>query len=168
MKKRRVISDYVNSFLLAETVNRCPLCGRFEGTVDTFTNHHINHDSSVSEYWNLIRICRTCHGDLTKNRQDGKRERKVRQIKKDLFRRLVGDGSYQVLIMANKYGITGTLPSLGMSLLQLELVTIKYSNPLSVGSAKHPTITDFEITPKGREFIDQLKIETDLPDLPLH
>ena len=70
--------------------------------------------------------------------------------------------------MANKYGITGTLPSLGMSLLQLELVTIKYSNPLSVGSAKHPTITDFEITPKGREFIDQLKIETDLPDLPLH
>ena len=106
--------------------------------------------------------------DLTKNRQEGRRERKVRQIKKDLFRRLIGDASYQVLIMANKYGITGTLPSLGMSLLHLGLVTIKYSNPLSVGSAKHPTITDFEITPKGREFIERIKIETDLPDLPVH
>ena len=167
MTKRTVISDYVNSLLLAEIINRCPLCGRFEGTIDTFTNHHINHDSSASEYWNLIRICKICHGDLTKHRQDGHRERKVRQIKKDLFRRLVGDASYQVLIMANKYGITGTLPALGISLLRLELVTVKYSNPFSVGSAKHPTITDFEITPKGRAFMEQLKIETDAPDLPL-
>ncbi|MEK7657536.1 MAG: hypothetical protein AAB412_07240 [Elusimicrobiota bacterium] len=91
----------------------------------------------------------------------------MRQIKKDLFRRLVGDASYQTLIMANKFGITGTLPSLGMSLLKLGLVAVKNNNPLSVGNCKHPTITDFEITIDGKEFIRELRIETDVPDLPM-
>ena len=68
--------------------------------------------------------------------------------------------------LADMLSLSQSAKYLGMSLLRLELVTIKYSNPSSIGSAKHPTITDFEITPKGREFIEQLKIETDVPDLP--
>lgn len=165
MTKRNTISDYVRSLLKSETVNRCPLCGSFEGTTEEFDNHHINHDSSVSEYWNLIRLCRACHDDLTKYKQDGTRERRVRQVKKDLFRSFVGDASYQALIMANAYGTTSTLPSLGMSLLRLELVCVKNRNPLTVGVAPHPTITDFEITDNGRELIKQLNIETDIPKI---
>ena len=166
MGKRNAISDYVNSLLRAETVNRCPLCGQFEGTTDKFDNHHINHDPSVSEYWNLIRLCRPCHEELTKFRQDGTRERRVRQVKKDLFRHLVGDASFQVLIMANGYGVSSTLPSLAMSLLRLDLVRVKHSNPMTVGTAKHSTIVDLEITDAGREIIRQLNIETDVPKLP--
>ena len=166
MGNRNVISDYVNSLLSAETVNRCPLCGQFEGTTDQFDNHHINHDSSVSKYWNLIRLCRSCHEELTKYRQDGTRERRVRQVKKDLFRHLIGDSSYQVLIMANGYGITSTLPSLAISLLRLEFVKVKNSNPMTVGTAKHSTIVDLEITDAGREIIQQLNIETNVPKLP--
>lgn len=165
MGRRKGISDYVNSLLLAETINRCPLCGRFEGTTDKFDSHHINHDPSVSKYWNLIRLCRPCHDDLTKFRQDGARERRVRQVKKDLFRHLVGDASFQVLIMANEYGVTSTLPSLAMSLLRLELVRVKRSNPMTVGVAKHSTIVDVEIVDAGREIIEQLKIETNVPKL---
>ena len=163
MGNRSVISDYVNSLLKAESVNRCPLCGQFEGTTEKFDSHHINHDSSVSEYWNLIRLCRSCHEQLTKYRQDGIRERRVRQVKKDLFRHLIGDSSYQVLVMANAYGITSTLPSLGMSLLRLGFVKVKHSNPMTVGTAKHSTIVDLEITDAGREIIRQLNIETDVP-----
>jgi len=165
MGNRSAISDYVNSLLMAETVNRCPLCGQFEGTTEKFDNHHINHDHFVSEYWNLIRLCRACHDELTKYRQDGTRERRVRQVKKDLFRHLIGDSSYQVLIMANGYGVTSTLPSLAISLLRLGFVEVKHSNPMTVGTAKHSTIIDLGITDAGREIIRQLNIETDVPKL---
>lgn len=165
MTNRSVISDYVSSLLKAESVNRCPLCGQFEGTTEKFDNHHINHDPTVSEYWNLIRLCRSCHDELTKFRQDGTRERRVRQVKKDLFRHLIGDSSYQVLVMANVHGVTSTLPSLAMSLLRLGFVKLKHTNPLTVGTAKHSTIVDVEITVAGREIIKQLNIETDVPKL---
>jgi len=167
MSQRKIISDYIESLLKAEIINRCPLCGRFEGTSDKFTNHHINFDNSISEYWNLIRICRKCHDDITKNKEDGKRLRKIKQIKKDLFRRFIGDASFQVLLMANHHKVTSTLPCLAMSLLKLELVQINYNNPLTVGSAKHPTITDLKITSKGKEFIKELNISEDIIDIPL-
>lgn len=166
MSKRKVISDYIESLLKAEIVNRCPLCGKFEGTLDKFTNHHIRFDNSISEYWNLIRICWECHEDINKHKADGKRLRKIKQIKKDLFRRFIGDASYQVLLMANHYKVTSTLPCLAMSLLNLELIQINMKNPLHVGSANHPTITDFSITTKGREFIEQLNIREKVTDIP--
>lgn len=167
MEKRKAISDYIESLLKAEIVNRCPLCGAFEKTQENFTNHHINFDRSVSEYWNLLRICIECHQDLEKNKEDGKRLRKVKQIKKDLFRRFIGDASYQVLLMANHYEITSTLPCLAMSLLKLELVKVNLSNPFTAGGASHPTITDFAITSKGRDFIKQLNINAEVIDIPL-
>jgi hypothetical protein len=167
MKKRKIISDYIESLLKAEIVNRCPLCGKFERTIENFTNHHINFDSSVSEYWNLIRICWDCHEDLNSHKEDGKRLRKIKQIKKDLFRRFIGDASYQVLLMASHYKVTSTLPCLAMSLLKLELVQIHLCNPFTAGGANHPTITDFAITPKGKEFIKQLNINEKVTDIPL-
>jgi len=167
MKKRKIISDYIESLLNAEVVNRCPLCGKFEGTKDSFTNHHINFDSSISEYWNLIRICWDCHSDINDHKEDGKRLRKIKQIKKDLFRRFIGDASYQVLLMANHYQVTSTLPCLAMSLLKLELVKINFNNPFTVGGANHPTITDFAITSKGKEFIEQLNINEEITNIPL-
>ena len=167
MEKRKVISDYIESLLKAEIINRCPLCGKFEGTLDKFTNHHINFDRSISEYWNLIRICWKCHENINNHKEDGKRLRKIKQIKKDLFRRFIGDASYQVLLMANHYKATSTLPCLAMSLLKLELVQITLKNPLHVGSANHPTITDFAITPKGIEFIKHLNINELVTDIPI-
>ena len=167
MKKRKAISDYMESLLKAEIVNRCPLCGKFEETIENFTNHHINFDRSVSEYWNLIRICSDCHKVLEKNKEDGKRLRKVKQIKKDLFRRFIGDASYQVLLMANHYKVTSTLPCLAMSLLKLKLVKVNLNNPLTAGGANHPTITDFAITSEGKEFIKQLNINEEVTDIPL-
>lgn len=53
-----------------------------------------------------------------------------------------------------------------MSLLNLELIQINMKNPLHVGSANHPTITDFSITTKGREFIEQLNIREKVTDIP--
>ena len=150
---------------MSEIVNRCPICGKFEGTTDKFTNHHINFDSSVSEYWNLIRICWECHEITNKHKEDGNRLRKIKQIKKDLFRRFIGDASYQVLLMANHYGVTSTLPCIAMSLLKLELVRVNFNNPFTAGGAKHPTITDYEITQKGKEFIKQLNINETVPDI---
>ena len=107
-----------------------------------------------------------CHEEINKNRQDGTRLRKVKQIKGDLFRRLVGDASFQVLLMANRYKITSTLPCLAMSLLKLELVEVNFSNPFTAGGAKHPTITDVKITSKGQEFIQQLNINEMVIDIP--
>ena len=167
MKKRNVISDYIESLLKAEIVNRCPVCGKFEGTIEKFTNHHINFDSSVLEYWNLIRICWECHEDINKHKEDGKRLRRVKQIKKYLFRRFIGDASYQVLLMANHYKVTSTFPCLAMSLLELELIRIESNNSMHVGSANHPTITDFSITAKGREFIQQLNINEKITNIPM-
>jgi hypothetical protein len=166
MSKRKTISDYTESLLKSEITNRCPLCGKFEGTTEKFTNHHIDFDNSISEYWNLIRICWDCHEDINKNKEDGKRLRKIKQVKKDLFRRLIGDASYQVLLMANHYKVTSTIPCLAMSLLNLELIEIKKSNPMHVGSADHPTITDFSITTKGREFIQHININEKITDIP--
>ncbi len=166
MAKRKTISDYTESLLKAEITNKCPLCGKFEGTIDKFTNHHINFDNSVSEYWNLIRICWDCHEDINKHREDGKKLRKIRQVKKDLFRKFIGDASYQVLLMANHYKATSTLPCLAMSLLKLELIEIKKRNAMHVGTADHPTITDFSITPKGRDFIEKMNINEKVTDIP--
>ena len=124
-------------------------------------------DSSVSEYWNLIRICWECHEDINEHREDGKKLRKIKQIKKDLFRKLIGDASYQVLLMANHYKVTSTLPCLAMSLLKLQLIEINSTNPLHVGGANHPTITDFAITPKGKEFIEELNLYEMVMDIPM-
>ena len=165
MNKRKIISDYIESLLKSEIVNRCPICGKLEGTSDNFTNHHINFDNSISEYWNLIRICWKCHDKINKHKEDGKKLRKIKQIKKNLFRRFIGDASYQVLLMANHYKITSTLPCLAMSLLNLDLVKINKKNPLTVGTANHPTITDFSITQKGKEFIKQLNINEKVIDI---
>ena len=80
MSKRKVISDYIESLLKSEIVNRCPICGKLEGTLDNFTNHHINFNSSISEYWNLIRLCWECHEEINKYKEDGKRLRKIKLI----------------------------------------------------------------------------------------
>lgn len=82
---RAVVSDRIASLLIEEVSNICPLCGKFERTGEEMTNHHINHDPSISEYWNLMRICKTCHADLTKHKTDGTREKRVKLKKKENF-----------------------------------------------------------------------------------
>jgi len=163
VKKRRVVSSYTESLLKAEIVNRCPVCGSFEETRAPFTNHHIDGDPAVSDYWNLIRICWSCHERINKQAEDGTKLRKIRQLKKDLFRRLVGDASYQVLLMANKHTVTSTIPCLAITLLKLGLVDVASANPMTIGTANHPTIMDFRITDQGKTFIGQLGMSEEIP-----
>lgn len=163
MKNRKVVSSYTQSLLKAEIVNRCPLCGAFEETPNAFTNHHIDSDASVSEYWNLIRICWPCHERINEEAEDGTKQRKIKQLKKDLFRKLVGDASYQVLLMAKKHTVTSTLPCLAITLLKLSLVCVESSNPMTIGTAPHATIVDLRITKQGREFVEQLGMSEEIP-----
>ena len=156
MGSRTTISDYINSLLQAEIVNRCPLCGEFEKTNKPFNNHHINHDPSISEYWNLIKICTTCHNNINDAKDDGKRDRKIRQVKKDLFRHLIGTASYEVLLLANQNKITSSMPCLGAPLIKMELLAVTQENAFTAGKASHPTISDYKITEKGKELIKQL------------
>ncbi len=164
MKKRSTISDYVCSLLSAEIVNRCPMCGEFEQTLKSFTNHHINGDPSVSDYWNLIRLYEKCHG-LEEQKADGKLLRKVKQRKKDLFRRLIGDAAYQTLLLARDYATTSTLPSLCTTLINMDLIDIVNGKILNYGETGHGTIVTIKLTGRGREFIEKLSIEDPLPDL---
>lgn len=157
MPERKEISDYIKSLLAAEICNRCPICGDFEKTVDTFTSHHINHDNSISEYWNLIRICEQCHKEIN-SRQDGKRDRKIKQIKKYLFRSLIGTASYEVLLLAKRFKVTSTLPCLAASLLKLDFISIVQGNSMTVGVANHPTIGAYALTKRGKEIIEQLEL----------
>ncbi len=159
MKKRQAISDYIESLLKAEILNRFPLCGKFEVTEKPFTNHHINNDSSISEYYNLIRICNLCHDDITEHKADSKRTRKVKQVKKDLFRNLIGSASYEVLLLAYQHDITSTLPCLASTLLKLNLVSVKQENPFKVGLAYHPTITDYAISSRGKKLVTDLSLK---------
>jgi len=159
MPERRVISDYVKSLLIEEIVNRCPLCGKFEGTVERFTNHHINHDPSQSEYWNLMRICPDCHSEIEKFKNDGQRDRKLWQVKRALFRNLVGAAGYDILLMAHVHGTTSSLRGLARTLLKMDLVTIEQENSMTVGMAtKHATISAFGITERGKELVEKLKL----------
>lgn len=159
MGKRKAVSDYIRSSLMMEINNRCPLCGKFEGTKEEFTDHHINHDPLMSEYWNLIRICQRCHDQINNSKQDGKRDRKIRQVKKHLFRGLIGPASHEVLLLAYKYKITSTLPCLANSLLKLELISVVQQNSITVGIAEHPTIGDYKITDEGKNLVEQLGLQ---------
>jgi len=156
--QRETISSYVCSLLKEEICNVCPLCGEIEGGVDRFQNHHINHDSSVSEYWNLIRICEECHEENEKNKNDGNRDRKLKQMKRDLFRRRIGPTAYDLLSMARKYKITSTLNSIAEPIRELGYVSIVKQNAIKVGSASHPTICDCQLTPEGEVLVRELNI----------
>ena len=158
MSDRRVISDYVNSLLLEEVTNRCPLCGKFEGTLDRFTNHHINHDSSKYEYWNLIRICKPCHAKIEKYKNDGRRDRKLWKVKRALFRNLIGSAAYDTLMMAHQFDVTSTLPGLARTLLKMELVSLEQANSMKVGVGNHPTISAFRISQKGKDLVEKLNL----------
>lgn len=66
-------------------------------------------------------------------------------------------------MIANKLDITSTLPCLGITLLKMGLVQIAKDNSIHVGIAKHATIMDFQITLKGKDFVEKLNIAEDIP-----
>jgi len=135
------------------------MCGKFEKTGEQFTNHHINHIKSDSHYWNLIRLCKGCHEDITKNKGDCGRDRKIKQIKKDLFRRLIGSASLEVLLLASKHKSTTTLPCLANILQKMDLIDVSNENVFSVGNAGHSTIAEYRINKSGVELLQRLNIK---------
>jgi len=157
--KRKPISDYVNSLLLKEVSNICPLCGRFERTNEEFTNHHINHDSSISEYWNLIRICRECHDDLTEFKTDGIREKRVKLVKLRLFRDYFGAEAYKTLKIAVRDDRVTATPINAWELEWCGYLKIERENILTIGPATNiSTFNTYKITPLGHELVQKLGI----------
>ena len=158
-KRRTTISDMVHSLLKAEVTNICPLCGKFERTSQEFTAHHINHDSSVSEFWNLIRICRECHDDLTENKQDGVREKRVKEVKKQLFRTHFGPDACNALVLAAENDKVTCSPVTALMLVRRVYVKMFRENILTVGPATNVSTFDiYEITPAGQVVVERLRL----------
>ncbi len=159
MTGRAPISDRTKSMLQREVVNSCPLCGNFERTGEEFTNHHINHDSSISDYWNLIRICQTCHDDLTANRNDGIRERKVKQVKRNLFRVYYGPEAYKTLIIAYENKKVTATPINALELIRDDYLKMHKKNVMTIGPATNiSTFDTYEITANGKMIVEMLKM----------
>ena len=156
---RQPISDQTNSLLIEEVSNCCPLCGKFEKTGKDFTRHHINHDTSKSEYWNLIRICQDCHNDLSKNKTAGTRERRVKLVKRSLFRKYFGPLSVCVLKNAgsNKYGLVTIMPVATRELCERGFLILNQANVYTVGpSTCGPTLSVYKITEEGKKILKEL------------
>src|SRR3989338_164742 len=133
MPNRTSISDWVDSLLRDETKGRCPKCGLYENDQpELFTNHHINGDPSISEYWNLIRLCKACHNNCEKRKRDRRYERDIKRLKAHLFRDFLGHTTYDLLIRAHEKGSVLTFPFVARTLLQLELGTLIQANPMTV------------------------------------
>lgn len=167
---RKGISDDVNSMLQEEVVYVCPLrlsddCERFESLAKPFTNHHINGDSSVSEYWNLIKICEPCHKEIeTKHRNNDAIQRRIKLKKRNLALQYFSPIAINVLRLAYKHGATSAMPAMALKLLEKGYLKVLNKNTFTVGMAKHVTLQDYEITDRGRELIDKLIGETPLGD----
>jgi hypothetical protein len=159
---RQAIGDDVGSMLQEEVVYVCPLgiskeCEKFEGIRKPFTDHHINGDPSVSEYWNLIRLCELCHKeihDVLKN--NGTTERQVKLKKKNLALLYFGPVAVNVLRLAYKYGSTSAMPAMAMKLLEKDYLKVVNPNTMTVGTATHFTFQDYGITPRGKDLIENL------------
>lgn len=159
---RKAIGDGIGSMLQEEVVCICPLgisktCERFEGLTKPFTNHHINGDNSVSEYWNLIRVCEPCQIEIhEKLRNNGATQKQIRLKKKNLALQYFGPIAINVLRLAYKYQTTSAMPAMTLKLLEKGYLEISNENISTVGAAKHATLQDYDITPKGRELIERL------------
>lgn len=157
---RTPISDRVNSMLQVEITNRCPLCGAFERTGSELTNHHINHDSSVSEFWNLIRICQKCHDDLTHNKTDGTRLKRVQLVKRRLFRDYFGAEAYRALELAYQHGKVTATPITALDLVRRGYLKMYAENILTVGPATNiSTFDTYQITDEGKDVVMKLGID---------
>jgi hypothetical protein len=167
-KRRRPIGDGIRGMLMEEIVYVCPLglsywCERLEKVETPFTIHHIDGDSSNSEYWNLIRICGTCHEAENGRHQDGDLQRTIRLRKRNLAMQYFGPLSVNVLQLAHMYGVTSAMPAMAMKLLERGYVEITNDNTITVGAAKHVTFQDYRLTPAGRELVEKLFRPPDLP-----
>ncbi len=157
--KRTTISDNVKSFLQEEVANCCPLCGKFERTGAEMTNHHINHDPSISEYWNLIRVCKRCHKDLTKYRNDGERECRVKRVKRHLFRNYFGPEACNAIVLAATKGKITCSPVTALMIARRGYLRMFEENVFTVGPATNITSLDtYEITNEGKDIVDKLRL----------
>ncbi len=150
-KQRKPVPDSVESLLREEVSNRCPLCGDFEKTGEDLTNHHINHDSSLSEYWNLIRICTTCHKEHTKYKTDGVRERRVGLVKRKLFRDHFDPAAVSGMKVAYDKGSVTAMPLLVRELCERGFMVMQQENVFTVGPATNTSTLDvYALTLEGK------------------
>lgn len=159
MRDRKPISDWVASLLKDEISGRCPKCGKYEGDSEAFTDHHINGKSSISEYWNLIRLCPVCHQKCEDHKGDAKYVREIKRLKARLFRNFLGHTTYDLLLRTFEKGSVTTFPFLTRTLIDLGLGRITQENPMSIGSAQdRPTFSVYSLTLQGRKWATELNL----------
>ena len=158
-KSRAPISNLIQSLLEDEISRRCPKCGKFEDDIDShFDNHHINGDASISEYWNLIRLCRPCHDICEENKDKIDYVRRIKRLKKHLFRQYIGPAAYDVLLHAHEKGPTLMFPCVVRTLIQLGLVDMLQKGPMNVGMAVKPNFNVYKITDLGAKWSTELDL----------
>lgn len=157
--ERSNISDELKSLLRFEISNQCPRCGGFEKEeAQSFQNHHIDGNRSVTEYWNLIRVCETCHHILQRNTANDRFVRDIKQKKKQIFRNLVGPAAYDVLMSAYEKNKVVTFPFIARTLEGLRLVKLDHENVLSCGPVV-PVLNSYAITEVGKTWAQELRLE---------
>lgn len=155
--RRQPVSDRVNSLLVEEVSNICPICGQFEKTGKKFTNHHINHDPGISEYWNLIKICQSCHNDFEKNKNDGGRDRRIHLVKRRLFRDYFGPIAVNAMKVAKQEGTVTAMPYTVHDLCQRNFMSSEQQNVFSVGPSTLSSAFDvFVLTNEGDDILREI------------
>ena len=148
--------------LREEVVHVCPIgisesCERFESLNDPFTHHHINGDSARSEFWNLIRLCKSCHDVIHNIHSNNKKvQRQIRLRKRLLTLQWLGPLAVNVLVLAKRFQVTSAMPCAVIRLLEYGYLEIANSNTLTIGSSPHATLQDYRITKRGVELVEHL------------
>ncbi|KKW39614.1 MAG: hypothetical protein UY85_C0001G0013 [Candidatus Peribacteria bacterium GW2011_GWB1_54_5] len=154
------VSNWVESLLRQEIKGVCPKCGKYESDQSgSFTNHHINGVPSISEYWNLIRLCRGCHDKCENHRGEARYERDIKRMKANLFRDFLGHTTYDLLLRAYEKESVLTFPYIARTLLQLGLGTLTQENPGTFGAAQDkPTFSVYSLTEQGKKWAGELNL----------
>src|SRR3989344_1981243 len=107
---------------------------------------------------NLILLCEPCHKKCEKNRGDQKYEKKIKRLKKNIFRHFIGPTSYDVLLHTIEKRSVLTFPYADRTLLQLNLVELMQENPMSVGMGAKPSFSVYSITDQGKTWARELDL----------
>ena len=158
--KREQVAGWIKAVLRDEIMHRCPKCFNFDEHSDEhFQDHHINGDCSISKYWNLIRLCKSCHSECNTQMNKTKLADDIKRLKKILFRQFIGPASYDLLLQMYEHESVLALPYTARTLLDLKLAEVEQENPGSFGSAKaKPTFTVYRLTEQGKEWARELNL----------
>jgi hypothetical protein len=101
-----------------------------------------------------------CHDDLTEHRNDGTRERRVKLVKRKLFRDYYGPEAYKALLIAYDNKKVTATPINALELVEDKYLKMSKKNVMTIGGATNlSTFDTYEITPAGIEIVEKLGLQ---------